>query len=197
MNDGLADVRSRILVCTKCPLSQSRHRAVPGEGDPEAEVVFVGQGPGENEDSWGRPFVGRAGDLLNKFFEEVGLRRNRVWITNVTRCLPPNGRLPLVPEIRTCAPYLLEEINVIRPKIVSPLGNIALHLFMGSSAKIQEVCGTPIAQQRYFLFPMMHPAAVLRRQDLLPRARADFSRLKEFLDSNPVLEPPPGQETLF
>ena len=176
INSMLTDLRSRILVCTKCPLSHSRHRAVPGEGNPEAEIVFVGQGPGENEDASGRPFVGRAGDLLNKFFEEVGIRRSQVWITNVTRCLPPDGRLPHSSEIKACAPYLLEEIDLIKPKIVSPLGNIALHLFMGSAAKIQEVCGRPIPRRSYFLFPMLHPAAVLRRKDLLPRARADMVR---------------------
>ena len=193
----LADLQHRILVCTKCPLCRSRNRAVPGEGDGNATLVMIGQGPGENEDRWGRPFVGRAGDLLNEYLEESGIRRKEIWLTNVTRCLPPDGRLPLAAEIKACAPYVMEEIDLIKPKVVSPLGNLALRLFLGRTARIQEVRGNPIPLRSYFLFPMLHPAAVLRRPDLFSDAREDFVALKDFLDSNPVLKPPPGQESLF
>jgi len=178
-------------------LCHSRSRAVPGEGDPKTEAVFVGQGPGENEDASGRPFVGRAGDLLNIFLEAAGILRKEVWITNVTRCLPPDGRLPLAVEIKACIPYLLEEIDIIKPVVVCPLGNMALHCFMGKSEKIKDVRGKPFPQRSYFLFPMLHPAAVLRRLDLHSHAQADFLNLRKFLDSKPKLIPPPGQESLF
>ncbi|MFQ6675196.1 MAG: uracil-DNA glycosylase family protein [Fidelibacterota bacterium] len=193
----LEDLRQRILACTRCPLHLSRNRAVAGEGNPGARLVLVGQGPGDNEDASGRPFVGRAGDLLNQWLRAIGIDRREVWITNVTRCLPPAGRLPRAGEIRTCAPYLLEEMGLIKPKVVSPLGNIALQVLLGRPVKIQEVQGKPIARERYFLFPLLHPAAVLRRPDLGPAALAHVRALKTFLDSDPVLEPPPGQESLF
>lgn len=195
--ERLDELQLRILACAKCPLHLSRNRAVPGEGNRNAETVFVGQGPGGNEDRLGRPFVGRAGDLLDEFLGEVEINRSDVWLTNVTRCLPPDGRLPFSAEIKACAPYLLEEIDLIKPKVVCPLGNIALKLFLGSSAKIQEVRGKSIPQRSYFLFPLLHTAAVLRRPDMLPSAKVDFTTLKVFLDSNPELEPPPGQESLF
>lgn len=197
LNPVLDAVGKRIVGCTRCPLHLSRSRAVPGEGNDEAKVVFVGQGPGENEDASGRPFVGRAGDLLNEWLRKIGLNRDEVWITNVTRCLPPPGRLPRTHEIRACAPYLLEEIRIINPQVVCPLGNMALRVLLGKSAKIQEVQGEAIPQEKYFLFPLVHPAAVLRRPDLSDTAMVHVRALKEFLDSGPALEPPPGQESLF
>lgn len=195
--DRLQELEERILGCTKCLLSQFRNRAVPGEGNPGAELVIIGQGPGKNEDATGRPFVGRAGDLLNDCMEKVGIERSEVWITNVTRCLPPDNRLPSPEEIKTCVPYLLEQINIIKPKIISPLGNIALKVFWGKSAKIIEFRGKLIPQRDYFIFPMIHPAAALRRPDYLPQVLEDFLRLKESIDSPPELISPPGQESLF
>ncbi|MFQ6615612.1 MAG: uracil-DNA glycosylase family protein [Fidelibacterota bacterium] len=197
MSPELNALRERILSCTRCPLHLSRSRSVPGEGNPEPHLVFVGQGPGENEDASGRPFVGRAGDLLNEWIGEIGLGRSEVWITNVTRCLPPAGRLPRAQEIKTCTPYLLEEIRLMKPKVVCPLGNMALQVLLGRPAKIQEVQGEATALKDYFLFPLLHPAAVLRRPDLGDEALVHVRALKRFLDSRPVLEPPPGQESLF
>ncbi len=159
--------------------------------------MFIGQGPGANEDRWGRPFVGRAGDLLNELLRGVGIERSDVRISNVTRCLPPGGRLPFAAEIKTCAPYLLEEIELIGPKVVCLLGNMALHLFVEKSKVIHEVHAKPIPQEKFFLFPMYHPAAALRRPDLLPQVKADFATLKAFLDSKPTLEPQLGQQSLF
>lgn len=195
--ERLEDLRERTLGCTKCTLHRSRNRAVPGGGNPDADLVLVGQGPGRNEDALGRPFVGRAGDILNKLLEEVEIKREDIWITNVTRCLPPDDRLPSASEIKTCTPYLVEEIDIVKPLVVSPLGNIALQIFVEKSTKIQQVRGNPTPKRTYFLFPMLHPAAVLRRPDLLPTAKHDFVSLKEFIDSKPVLTPPPGQESLF
>lgn len=193
----LEHLHQRILGCRKCPLHLTRSRAVPGEGNPDAELVLVGQGPGKNEDQSGRPFVGRAGDLLNEFLTAVGLDRGDIWVTNVIRCMPPDNRLPSAQEIKMCAPFLVEQIYIIKPTVVSPLGNVALQLFIGPSAKIQDVQGKAIPQRSYFLFPMLHPAAVLRRRDLMPKAREDFRALKRFIDSKPVLTPPPGQESFF
>ncbi|MEE9167803.1 MAG: uracil-DNA glycosylase [Candidatus Neomarinimicrobiota bacterium] len=193
----LEEVRQRILGCTKCPLHESRTRAVPGEGNHDAALVLVGQGPGENEDALGRPFVGRAGDLLDRFLKGVAIDRSDIRITNVTRCFPPEKRLPLASEIKACAPYVLQEIDIIKPAVVSPLGNVALQLLLEPSAKIREMRGKPIPQRTHFLFPMLHPAAVLRRPDLLSIARQDFVVLKEFIESRPELRPPPGQESFF
>ena len=193
----LNGLRQRILGCTKCPLCESRTRAVPGDGNPQAQVMFIGQGPGENEDRWGRPFVGRAGDLLNELLRDLVNDRSAVWLTNVTRCLPPEGRLPYAAEIKACAPYLLEEIELIGPKVVCPLGNMALHLFVGKSNVIHKEQGKTSPQEKFFLFPIYHPAAALRRPDLLPQVKADFTALKVFLDSKPTLEPLPGQQSLF
>ena len=193
----LEELRQSILGCMKCPLCESRTRAVPGEGNLQAEVMFIGQGPGANEDCYGRSFVGRAGDLLNELFRDVVNERSDVWISNVTRCLPPKGRLPFAAEIKTCAPYLVEQIELIGPKVVCPLGNMALHLFVEKSKVIHEVHGKPVPQDKFFLFPMYHSAAALRRPDLLPQVRADFTALKTFLDFEETLEPQPGQQSLF
>jgi DNA polymerase len=192
-NPQLTELKARIQVCVKCPLHRSRTQAVPGEGNPAARIVLAGQGPGENEDRLGRPFVGAAGALLEKLLTRVGLRREDLWISNVTRCLPPDGRRPHAAEIKTCAPYLLEEIDLIRPLVVCPLGNMALSLLLRKPAQIQSLRGKAIPRQNYFLFPMLHPAAALRK----PAVEEDFRRLKRFLDSDPVLQPPPGQESLF
>ena len=193
----LGDITERIRTCTKCPFHQSRNRAVPGTGNSRARIVLVGQGPGEHEDAVGVPFVGPAGELLNYLLNIVKLERKSLWLTNVTRCLPPEDRLPNRLEVRTCAAYLLEELQAIRPEIVCPLGNLALGVLLRKPAPILQYHGKTIPTQHYFLFPMIHPAAALRRTDYLPLIKKDFQALKAFVDSNPTLKPPPGQESLF
>lgn len=193
----LETIAERIRVCTRCSLHGGRRNAVPGSGSPEATVVFIGQGPGEHEDAAGVPFVGPAGDLLDHLLATIDLQRRDLWLTNVTRCLPPENRLPNSREVRACAPYLLDEIQAIQPEIVCPLGNLALGLLLRKPAPILKYHGKAIPTQHYFLFPMIHPAAALRRTDYLPRIKKDFRDLKTFLESKPTLKPPPGQESLF
>ncbi|NOZ04014.1 MAG: uracil-DNA glycosylase [FCB group bacterium] len=197
MEETLGEIGQRIRVCKKCPLHESRTKPVPGEGNPFAKVMLVGQGPGRNEDETGRPFVGAAGVFLDRMLKAVGLKRRELWLTNVTRCLPPGGRLPRAPEIKTCAPFLLDEIRVLRPKIVCPLGNKALSLLLRKPSQIQRLRGTAIPMETHFLFPMLHPAAAIRNPALEEKVMEDFKNLKRFLDSDPVLKPPPGQESLF
>ena len=120
--DALEAIAAEVRVCTNCRLHATRTRAVPGEGDPETEVVFVGEGPGFNEDRLGRPFVGRAGDLLVKLLAHVGWRREDVFITNVVKCRPPDNRDPQPDEIAACAPYLRRQLEVLDPAVVVTLG---------------------------------------------------------------------------
>jgi len=197
MDSALLDLKGRIQNCTRCPLHRSRRLAVPGEGNPLAELAFVGQGPGDREDYSGRPFVGPAGELFEKLLGRIELERRQIWVTNVTRCKPSAGRLPSAGEIKVCASFLLEELGLIKPKIVCPLGNMALSLLRRKPSRIQDYRGRPLPQEKYFLFPMLHPAAGLRKATNLPLIEADLQNLKKFLASDPVLTPPPGQESLF
>ncbi len=196
MNEALDELQSQIQICTKCSLNLSRKRAVLGEGNEKAKIMLVGQCPGDQENEIGRPFVGPAGVLLGRLISNIKLKRRDLWLTNVVRCIPP-GRLPHSSEIKTCAPFLLEEIKIIKPKIVCPLGNIALSLLLRKPAQIHQFRGKPIPAHSYFIFPALHPAAALRQSNFMPQVEEDFRNLKAFIDSNPVLEPPPGQESLF
>jgi DNA polymerase len=193
----LNDLSEQIRTCIRCPLHLTRGRAIPGAGNPQARIVLVGQGPGEHEDAAGIPFVGPAGDLLNHLLTTFGVERRDLWLTNVTRCLPSEERLPIQREVRACAPYLLREIEIIHPMVVCPLGNLALRILLRKNVPILQYHGKAIPTQHYFLFPMIHPAAALRRSDYLPLIKKDFQDLKIFLESNPTLKPPPGQESLF
>jgi DNA polymerase len=122
----LATVHSEIVGCTKCELHKSRKNAVPGEGPADAKIMFVGEGPGQNEDELGRPFVGAAGRLLTELLESIGLSRSEVFITNIVKCRPPGNRAPRKPEIEACNPYLMSQIRLIKPRIVCALGTPAI-----------------------------------------------------------------------
>ena len=159
--------------------------------------MFVGQGPGRNEDETGRPFVGAAGVFLDRMLKAAGLKRRDLWLTNVTRCLPLEGRRPRATEIKTCAPFLLDEIQALHPEIVCPLGSMALSLLLRKPTRIQPFRGTAIPTENYFLFPLLHPAAAIRNPALEEKVLEDFRNLRKFLDSDPILKPPPGQKSLF
>jgi uracil-DNA glycosylase family 4 len=162
-----ADVRS----CTDCRLHEGRTRAVPGEGDPDTEVVFVGEGPGFNEDRLGRPFVGRAGDLLVKLLGSIGWRREEVFITNVVKCRPPDNRDPQPDEIAACSKYLHRQLEILDPAVVVTLGRHSMARFM-PGARISQSHGTirqadPSTGARSALvFAMYHPAAALRAAEI-------------------------------
>ena len=164
---ALEAIAGEVRVCTRCPLHLTRTQAVPGEGDPSTEVVMVGEGPGFNEDRLGRPFVGRAGDLLVRLLGSIGWRREDVFITNVVKCRPPDNRDPEPAEIAACEPYLRRQLEVLDPAVVVTLGRHSMGRFM-PGARISQVHGTmrpvdPATGARDALvFAMYHPAAALR-----------------------------------
>jgi uracil-DNA glycosylase len=177
---ALETIAAEIRSCTDCRLHEGRTRAVPGEGDPDTEVVFVGEGPGFNEDRLGRPFVGRAGDLLVKLLAAIGWRREEVFITNVVKCRPPDNRDPLPDEIAACSRYLERQLEVLDPAVVVTLGRYSMARFM-PGARISSAHGTvrpidPATGARSALaYAMYHPAAALRTPVIERESYADIA----------------------
>ena len=170
--------------CTKCPLAATRTQVVFGVGDRHADLVFVGEGPGAEEDRQGIPFVGRAGQLLTRLIEGIGLGRDEVYICNVVKCRPPGNRDPLPPEIDACRPYLEAQLDFLEPRVVVTLGNFATKLLLDTKVGITKLRGQehPFRDGRAVLIPTLHPAAVLRNGGAaLAQARADFVRVKRAL----------------
>jgi uracil-DNA glycosylase len=185
--------------CTRCALAQTRTQVVVGSGDANADLMFVGEAPGFHEDKQGIPFVGQAGRLLETLLEEIGLRRDQVFIANVLKCRPPGNRDPLPAEIESCQGYLFAQIQLIRPAVICTLGNFATKLLSGSPLGITRVRGTPqphtfgdVAVQ---LYPIYHPAAALYTPAMLEMLRSDFAQLPRLLaggsEAEPVASSPP------
>ena len=175
---ALDDLREEIRNHGGCgfePCETATHM-VPGEGSAGAEVMFVGEAPGASEDKQGRPFVGRAGKLLDELLGEAGLRREDVWITNVVKARPPRNRDPRAAEVAHCMPWLEAELALIHPRLVVPLGRHALAHF-APDAKISEVHGTALDERGRALFPMFHPAAALHAKDLRATLFEDARKL--------------------
>ncbi|HSO94513.1 MAG TPA: uracil-DNA glycosylase [Acidimicrobiia bacterium] len=167
--------------CTKCPLARTRTQVVFGVGSPHADLVFVGEGPGAEEDRQGIPFVGRAGQLLTRLIEGIGLTRDDVYICNVVKCRPPGNRDPLPVEIETCRPYLEAQLDFLAPTVVVTLGNFATRLLLGTKEGITKLRGKefPYRDGEAILIPTLHPSAVLRNGGTaLAQARADFVLVK-------------------
>ncbi len=183
--------------CKKCQLAYSRTNLVFGSGSESAEIVFVGEAPGYYEDQQGEPFVGAAGKLLSELLSSVGLKREDIYIANVLKCRPPQNRNPLPEEIELCKPYLFRQLEIIKPKIVSTLGNFATQTILGKRVPITSVRAKPSQVGNFFVFPMYHPAAALHRGDMIEPLREDFIKLKEFLDSGVEPEPEPEQLELL
>ncbi len=173
-------IAAEVRVCTNCRLHETRTNAVPGEGDPETEVVFVGEGPGFNEDRGGRPFIGRAGDLLVKLLASIGWRREEVFITNIVKCRPPENRDPLPDEVAACAPYLHRQLAALDPAVIVTLGRHSMARFM-PGARISQAHGTvrPVdpetGAQDALVFAMYHPAAALRTGAIEAESYADIA----------------------
>ena len=183
---ALEAIADEVRVCTNCRLAQGRTRAVPGEGSPDTEVVFVGEGPGQNEDRQGRPFVGAAGNLLQELLGMIGWRREDVFITNVVKCRPPNNRDPEPDEIAACEPFLRRQLEILDPALLVTLGRFSLQTFMPGE-RISRVHGTerPIdpstgarAATGYALY---HPAAALRQASLKETMQRDMAAVPEVL----------------
>jgi DNA polymerase len=178
----LAAIAKEIHVCEKCALSQGRTHAVPGDGLPTAEIMFIGEGPGFHEDRQGLPFVGQSGKFLEELLALIGLNRQQVFITNVVKCRPPENRDPFPVEIDTCTKnYLYRQIEVINPKVIVTLGRHSMGLFF-PNGKITAIHGKPKWENGRAYLPMFHPAAVLRNMaGLKPQAEADMRKLPELL----------------
>jgi DNA polymerase len=171
------------LACTKCPLNETRTQVVFGVGDPHAALLFVGEGPGEQEDLQGEPFVGRAGKLLTTLIEGIGETRETVYIANVVKCRPPGNRDPLPLEIEQCRPYLEAQIEFIDPRVVVTLGNFATKLLLDTKEGITKLRGREFPfRGDAVLIPAFHPSAVLRNGGTaLAQSRADFVTVKRAL----------------
>lgn len=166
--------------CTRCPLSEGRTTVVVGAGDPDADLMFVGEAPGANEDRTGLPFVGQAGKLLDGLLGDIGLARDQVFIANVLKCRPPGNRDPRPEEIDACRGYLEEQVALIRPRVVCTLGNFATKLLSGRPDGISQVHGQPLpvafAGVEVLLYPVFHPAAALYTRAMLGSLQEDFAR---------------------
>ena len=195
--EDLVELYRTVRDCRACPLADSRTQAVFGMGNADADLMFVGEAPGFHEDQQGKPFVGRAGKLLDELLGEIGLDRGDVFVVNTLKCRPPGNRDPMPDEIEHCRPYLYRQIELIEPKVVATLGNSATKLLSGSSAGITRVHGVPqhheIAGRRVRLFPLFHPAAALRTPATLQALRADFERIPPLLEeTTQAAEPEPA-----
>lgn len=183
-NMGNEDLLKRIALtvtkCHKCRLAKTRTRAVPGEGNVKARVIFIGEGPGFNEDQQGRPFVGAAGSLLNELLTSIKLKRDEVWIGNIVKCRPPENREPMIDEVRACTPYLNDQIKSIKPKIIIPLGKHALEHFF-KDGKISRDHGVARVSGNYIIYPVYHPAAALRSTNVKRVLEVDFKKIPELL----------------
>jgi uracil-DNA glycosylase family 4 len=173
--------------CRRCPLGATRTKAVFGMGNADADLMFVGEAPGAEEDRQGRPFVGRAGKLLDQLLEEVGLSRMEdTFVANVLKSRPPGNRDPQPDEIEACRPYLETQIELIEPLVICTLGNFATKLLTGSPVGITRCCGTPqdreLGGRPVVIYPLFHPAAALRTPSVLERLRDDFSRIPALLE---------------
>lgn len=152
----------QVSVCTKCRLSETRTQTVFGEGDPNAEIFFIGEGPGENEDLTGRPFVGKAGQLLDKMIVAMGLTRESVYITNIVKCRPPGNRAPAPDETAACTPYLLKQLETVRPKVIVTLGHPAARYMLNTKQTMGRMRGQWQTWRGIRLMPTFHPSYVLR-----------------------------------
>jgi len=178
-----ATLRSEALGCTRCPLAETRTQVVFGTGDEHAALMFVGEGPGAEEDRTGEPFVGRAGKLLTSLIEGIGLTRADVYIANVVKCRPPGNRDPQPLEIETCRPYLEAQLDLVAPHVVVTLGNFATKLLLDTKVGITKLRGQPVPyRDGAVLIPALHPSAVLRNGGAaLAQARADFVVIRRAL----------------
>jgi DNA polymerase len=195
--EELQKIAQKVEKCQRCSLYKRANRGVPGEGNPEARIVFIGEGPGYWEDQKGIPFCGAAGNLLDELLLLIELDRKEVFIGNVIKHRPPGNRDPLPIEIEACRPWLDKQIEIIQPEIIVTLGRFSMAKFL-PSAKISHIHGQPqkveFQRRKIVLVPMYHPAAGLRRGEILEDLKKDFLKLGELLQS--LSQPEPSREQL-
>jgi uracil-DNA glycosylase family 4 len=203
----LKQVAMEAAVCTKCALQHSRKKAVPGEGPANAEIMFIGEGPGFYENEQGRPFVGQAGKFLDELLTGIGMKREQVFIGNVVKCRPPGNRDPLPEELSACSDYLERQIQAINPRVIVTLGRFSMARFL-PNAKISSVHGQSFLVKGRTIVPMYHPAAALHQPSLRPMVEKDFKRLPDLIahaaptadpgeEKTPEVKQEPKQLSLF
>jgi DNA polymerase len=178
----LKNLEEEVKVCKKCDLGSTRNNAVFGEGSYDAEILFIGEAPGREEDSQGRPFVGRAGQLLDRLLNNLKIRRESVFIGNILKCRPPNNRNPEQSEIESCTPYLVRQIEFINPIIIVALGNYPTQFFTGSKEGITKLRGSVFKWRDWTVIPTYHPAACLRNPNLKKPLWDDVKLILELAD---------------
>jgi len=195
----LQEAAHEASACTKCRLAGGRTQVVYGTGNADADLMFIGEGPGYYEDKQGEPFVGAAGQLLNRMLEEIGVRRSDVYIANVIKCRPPGNRDPLPEEVDACTPWLREQIALIEPRVIVTLGNFATRFMLDKPVSISRVRGQRFPLEGRTVIPTFHPAAILRgggeASTQMAALRSDFQEIKRALAEMP--EPVEEQLGLF
>lgn len=177
------DIRNDIGLCMRCPLCcEGRSKVVHSEGNTKARLMFVGEAPGADEDAQGRPFVGRAGQLLNKIIEAIGLKREDVFIGNVNRCRPANNRTPTIAEAATCKPFLLREIAILRPDVIVVMGNTAMKNLLDTKEGITKLRGNFMDYKGIKVMPTFHPAFLLRDPSKKRETWEDMKKVREYLN---------------
>jgi uracil-DNA glycosylase family 4 len=203
MSMALEELQRTASSCTKCRLAGGRTQVVFGVGNPNADVMFIGEGPGYHEDKQGEPFVGAAGQLLTKLLGEIGLRREDVYIANVIKCRPPGNRDPLPDEIDSCKPYLDGQIQSIEPRLIVTLGNFATRFMLDRQVSISRVRGERFRIRGRSVIPTFHPAAILHgggeSSSQMAALRSDFQKIREIIaeEPEPVAVAPQEQLDLF
>ena len=178
MRRKLENIRQQVAKCTKCDLSETRNKSVPGKGNFKADVIFVGEAPGKNEDVEGEPFIGIAGKKLSMALENAGITRDEVYITNIVKCRPPKNRVPTTTERNTCQNYLEKEIEIIKPKIICILGNTAFNSILNGN-EITKFRGKIARKNNQLYFLTIHPAATIYNQKLIKMLKKDMKKLFE------------------
>ena len=199
--EALKELYTTCRGCVRCPqLASARTQVVFGAGNADADLMFVGEAPGKNEDEQGLPFVGQAGKLLDQLLEEIGLRRDDVFICNTLKCRPPGNRDPQPVEIDNCQSYLFDQVALIRPKVICTLGNFATKLLRGDQTGITRIHGQDeirvIGRRAVRLLPLHHPAAALYTRSNLDLLRADFARIPDLLARSEPPQPEPERTPL-
>jgi DNA polymerase len=186
MTTALEELARTASACTRCRLSAGRTQVVFGDGSPDADLMFIGEGPGYHEDQQGHPFVGAAGQLLNTLLGEIGLRRDEVRVTNTVLCRPPGNRDPMPDELESCRPYLTEQVELVDPKVIVTLGNFATRVILDKTVGISKVRGQIHPWNGRTVIPTFHPAAVLRgggaASRTMQQVREDFAAIRTTLD---------------
>ena len=197
---SLDEIAHLVKDCTDCPLSAGRTNAVPGEGPADAKLLFIGEGPGQQEDRQGRPFVGAAGKFLEELLASIGLNRGQVFIGNMIKCRPPQNRDPSPDEMSSCSKYLDRQIELLNPELIVTLGRFSLGRFFPGES-ITRVRGKVREKEGRFIYPIMHPAAALHRQENRSAIMQDFQNIPQVLEklaqdrSGATLPEPPNSET--